>query len=264
MQQHNYLPCEALLPLARLLLAVEENEKLKADNWRLRKGSHDHSSSLESPAHAGSQAHSASGSENSNRREPPRKSAAHDAAFLHDEGMRSDAAAAAENGGGADPLRALAGIQDRMNIPGSAAGPSGQIREDVLGCGPVLQLLQDRGRRSSPAGASEDDSRALRESPDYGQAMALLGSASGGHGRNALELMPPPEVQQLAADVDMRKLAGNLSQVLDMLEPLRAVVPILERLPAALGVLDVLPKIQEMAARANQVSSQNKVSHRHQ
>jgi hypothetical protein len=88
--------------------------------------------------------------------------------------------------------------------------------------------------------------------------LALLGPASSAHGRNASELMHPADMR-LGPESDVRELAGTLSRVLDELEPLRALLPALGRLPAALSALDSLPRIQEMASRAVQMSAQNKV-----
>ena len=91
-----------------------------------------------------------------------------------------------------------------------------------------------------------------------GQMLALPAPTSG-PGRNAPGMMHLDEVRRLGANADVAQLAGTLSAVLDALEPLRGLMPVLSRLPSALSMLEKVPKIEDMASRAAKMSTQNNV-----
>lgn len=216
--------------VAVLISAVEENEKLKADNRRLENGlgaNHGHSSSHESPALSGSPANSVGPPDTAALRDYPSTIPKHTPTFVKADCAPGNRATSA----GDDPVIQAAG-------PGNAGA-----------------TFNDRARGASPLHGSAHAGQPERAAVQ----MLALPAPTSGPGRNAPGMMHLDEVRRLGADPDVAQLAGTLGTVLDALEPLRGLMPILLRLPAALSALEQLPKIQDMASRAAKLSTQNNV-----
>ncbi len=225
--------------------AVEENEKLKADNRRLENGTgayHGHSSSHESPALSGSPANSVG---------RPDTAALSKSTSKHTTAI-TDADCAPEDratGAGDDP------------VCGAAPGPGNAgatLNERARGASP-LAAHASRRQGSPPGTAAAHPQRNVERILGAAVQMLALPAPTSVLGRHAPEMMHLDEVRHSGADLDVAHLAGTLSTVLDALEPLRGLLPVLSRLPAALRALEQLPKIQDMASRATQLSTQNKV-----